>query len=134
MNAKKVYLGGQWNEHDHSWKHAFSHIDGFEFYDPEVDSNQASPNTFFPDDLNAVKNAQIMIANPGLAPSEATWIEIGFFYATHVERVGETCENLIIVWQEGRLPKWSITFVEKAGHVVKTAAEAKEVLLTLGQV
>lgn len=128
MKKLKVYLAGQWNEHDSNWKYEFYPLTNFEFHDPERDSNQSSADTYFPDDLNGVKNADILIANPGIAPSEATWIEIGFFYATHTKVIGEPCPNLIIIWKEDRLPKWSIEFVKKAGHVVSTIKEAKELL------
>lgn len=125
---KKVYLAGQWNEHDNNWKKSFMELAEFEFHDPEIHSNQESPDTFFPDDLNGVTSADIMVANPSTKPSEATWIEIGFFYATHTKNIGEKCDDLIIVWREDRLPIWSIEFVKKAGHIVKTTDDAKELL------
>lgn len=114
----KVYLAGQANEHDNDWKELFKKLDGFDFHDWEFDSDQTSPDTFFPDDLNEIKNARIMVANPGVAPSEATWIEIGYFYALNTKTPGELCKNLIIIWKDERNPKWSIEFVKKTGLVV----------------
>lgn len=128
---KKVYLAGQANEYENNWKEEFKKIDGFEFYDWEFQSDQTSPDTFFPDDLKAVDNADILIANPGVAPSEATWIEIGYFLAKKTSVPGETCKNLIIIWKDERQPKWSIEFVKKAGKVVSSLEEAKEELLSL---
>ncbi len=131
MKKTKVYLAGQWNEHDNNWKDIFYPLVEFKFHDPERDSNQQSADTYFPDDLNGVKNADILIANPGIAPSEATWIEIGYFYATHTKVLGESCNQLIIIWQDTRIPKWSFDFVSKAGYVVTTPKEAKDLLLKL---
>ena len=122
----KVYLAGQPNEYDNNWKELFKGIVGCEFHDWEFDSDQTSPDTFFPDDLNGVKSSNYMIANPGIAPSEATWIEIGYFYANNTKKPGDFCKNLIIIWQETRLPKWSYKFIKKTGFVVATFKEAKE--------
>ncbi|GEM_PF-1424583 len=124
----KVYLAGQSNEHDSNWKKPFKAVQECDFYDWEVDSDQTSPNTYFPDDLNGIKNADILIANPGIAPSEATWIEIGYFYANNTEKPGDFCDKMIIIWQENRNPKWSINFVKKVGLVVSTFDEALEEL------
>lgn len=131
MSKPKVYLAGQSNEHENNWKEIFKDIEQCDFHDWEIDSDQTSPDTFFPDDLNAVKSANFIIANPGTAPSEGTWIEIGYFYGNNIKIPGEFCNNLIIVWQESRNPKWSIEFVKKAGHVVTTVEEAKLKLLEL---
>lgn len=128
---RKVYLAGQANEYENNWKKKLKKIKNFDFYDWEFDSDQSSPDKFFPDDLRAVKNASILIANPGIAPSEATWIEIGYFLANNTNNPGETCKNLIIIWKEKRLPKWSIEFVKKAGVVVSTVEEAIETLKEL---
>jgi nucleoside 2-deoxyribosyltransferase len=120
----KVYLAGQANEHDNNWKELFKKLDGFDFHDWEFDSDQTSPDTFFPDDLRAVSNADIMVANPGIAPSEATWIEIGYFYANNVKNPGDFCDRLIIIWNKNRLPRWSIEFVKKTGIIVESFEEA----------
>lgn len=127
---KKVYLAGQPAEYD-GWKEKIKKLVGFDFFDWELDSDQSSPDTFFPDDLRAVHDSDILVANPGTSPSEATWIEVGYFLATHTDNPGDTCKNLIMIWQEEREPKWSIEFVEKAGHLVETLEEAKEKLLEL---
>ncbi len=128
---KKIYLAGQPNEYDNNWKDEFTKIQGFSFYDPEINSDQTSSETFFPQDLTAVHNADILIANPGTATSEGTWIEIGYFLATHTKKPGDTCRNLIIVWKKEREPKWSIEFVKKAGTMVETLQEAEVELLKL---
>jgi len=132
MNKLKVYLAGQANEYEKNWKEDFKKLGGFEFYDWEFQSNQTSPDTFYPDDLKAVKKADILVANPGIAPSEATWIEIGYFLANNTNKPGETCKELIIIWKEDRSPKWSIEFVKKAGVVVGSVAEAILELKKLG--
>ena len=121
---KKVYLAGQPTEYD-PWKEELKKLEVFDFFDWELDSDQSSPDTFFPDDLKAVHNADILVANPGTSPSEATWIEVGYFLATHTDNPGDTCENLIIIWGNEREPKWSIEFVKKAGHLVSTLELAK---------
>jgi hypothetical protein len=131
MRKLKVYLAGQPNEYENNWKEEFKKLDGFEFYDWEFQSDQSSPNTFYPQDLIAVKDADILVANPGTAPSEATWIEIGYFIANNTKSPGETCNNLIIIWKDKRLPKWSIEFVKKAGKVVSRVEEAIEELKKL---
>ena len=128
----KVYLAGQDNEYENNWKEEFKKLDRFEFYDWEFQSDQTSPDTFYPDDLRAVKNADILIANPGIAPSEATWIEVGYFLANNTDKPEDTCKRLIIIWRDERLPKWSIEFVKKAGVVVSTVAEAILELKRLG--
>lgn len=128
---KKVYLAGNPNQYANNWKHRFQNISGFEFYDPEIHSDQSSPDTFFPQDLQAVNAADIMVANPGIGPAEATWIEIGYFLAKNTVNPGDTCKNLIIIWLKEREPKWSIKFVEKAGFVVETVEEAVKKLQTL---
>lgn len=125
---KKVYLAGQPNEYENNWKEIFKKIPNFDFFDWEFDSNQTSPDTFFIDDLNAINSADILIANPGIAPSEATWIEIGNFYAKNVKQSGELCSNLIIIWKENRNPKWSLDFVNKTGIVVDSIEKAIDLL------
>lgn len=119
---KKVYLAGQFSEYN-GWKNSFENIDGFEFYNPEIDSNQYSSDAYFSKDLQAISDADILIANPGIAPSEGTWIEVGYFLARNNTVPGEKCDNLIIIWDKGRLD-WSIEFVKKAGHVVRTVDDA----------
>ncbi len=131
MTKPKVYLAGQSNEYENNWKEEFKALDHFEFYDWEFQSDQTSPDTFYPDDLKAVNRADILVANPGIAPSEATWIEIGYFLACNTKHPGETCDKLIIIWKNDRLPKWSIEFVRKAGKVVSSIAEAKSELIKL---
>ncbi len=129
---EKVYLAGQWSKYDNNWKQEFNELkNSFDFHDPEVDSNQTSADTYFSDDLNGVIGSDVMIANPGTIPAEATWIEIGVFYKTHTEKVGERCNNLIVVWKEDRNPKWAIDFIKKAGVVVSSVTEAREELRKL---
>jgi hypothetical protein len=124
IQKHKVYLAGQANEYENAWKEEFKKLDGFDFYDWEFDSDQTSPDTFFPDDLKGVKGADFMVANPGLAASEGTWVEIGYFYANNTKRPGDFCDKLIIIWREGRNPKWSIEFVKKTGFIVSSVEEA----------
>ena len=119
---RKVYLAGQPKEYD-KWRETFKLIDGFEFYDPEIDSDQSSPDLFFPQDLKAVSEADYLVANPGTAPSEGTWIEVGYFLALNTKNSGDKCRNLIIVWNKDRID-WSIEFVKKAGIIVDTVEEA----------
>lgn len=128
---KKVYLAGQPNQYD-NWRKNFENIKGFDFYDPDTDSDQSSPNIFFPQDLKAVSEADILIANPGTPPSEGTWIEVGYFLALNTKTPGEQCKNIIIIWNEDRV-KWSIEFVKKVGYVVNTAEEAVEKLQQINQ-
>jgi len=123
-NKIKVYLAGQSNEYENSWKELFKEIQDFDFHDWEFDSDQTSPDTYFPDDLKAIKNAGIMVANPGIAPSEGTWIEIGYFYSLNTKNPGDFCNKLIIIWSEKRMPKWSLDFVAKTGIIVGSAEEA----------
>lgn len=128
MNKLKVYLAGQPNEYENDWKEKFKVLKDFEFYDWEFQSDQSSPDTFYPDDIRAIKESDIIIANPGLAPSEATWIEIGYFIALNTKVVGDKCNKAIIIWNNNRMPKWSIEFVKKAGIVVDSVDEAIEEL------
>ncbi len=128
---KKVYLAGQPKEYD-EWRETFKLLDGFEFYDPEIDSDQSSPDLFFPQDLKAVSEADYLVANPGIAPSEGTWIEIGYFIAINTKNPGDKCRNLIIVWNKDRT-NWSIEFVKKAGIIVNTVEEAVLKLQLLSQ-
>lgn len=123
---KKVYLAGQFKEYD-DWKDTIKQVDGFYFFDPEVHSDQSTPDTFYPDDLSGVKNADILIASTGTTPCEGTWIEVGYFIATHTEKPGDFCENLIIIWPKGRID-WSMEFVRKTGHIVETNNEAISLL------
>ena len=127
---KKVYLAGQFSEYN-NWKQTIKRVTGFDYYDPEHDSEQTSPETFYPQDLTAVHEADILIAYPGKIPAEATWIEIGYFLATHTNNPGETCGRLIIIWEKDREPTWSLPFVKKAGCVVRTLEEAAELLVKL---
>lgn len=119
----KVYLAGQPNQYD-DWRTEFKKLKGFNFYDPDIDSDQSSPETFFPQDLTAVRKADILVANPGTKPSEGTWIEIGYFLALNTKIPGKTCKNMIIIWRDDREPKWSIEFVKKVGKVVSSVKEA----------
>lgn len=130
---KKVYLAGQPDIYENNWKEEFKSIEGIEFYDPDIDSDQSSPNTFFPEDLKAVEDADILIANPGIVTSEATWIEIGYFLKKDTLKPGETSKNIIIIWKGEREPKWSIEFVKKVGYVVTTIEDAKQKLRELCQ-
>jgi len=127
----KVYLAGQANEYENDWKEPFKKLDGFEFHDWEFDSDQTSPDTYFPEDLKGIKNADVMVANPGIAPSEGTWIEVGYFHALNTKNPGDFCDRLIIVWSKNREPKWSIDFVAKTGIVVNSTEEALEKLKAL---
>ena len=131
MKKIKVYLAGQANEYENNWKEVFKKLEGFEFYDWEFQSDQSSPDLFFLEDLKAIKKADVLVANPGVAPSEATWIEIGYFLANNTEKPGDTCKKLIIIWKNERLPNWSIEFVKKAGKVVNNIEEAREELKKL---
>jgi hypothetical protein len=121
---KTVYLAGQANEYENNWKEELKRLKNFSFYDWEFDSDQTSPNTYFPDDLKAIKNADFMVANPGIASSEGTWIEVGYFYALNTKKPGEFCKKLIIIWKKERKPIWSIDFVKKTGYVVGSVSEA----------
>ena len=121
---KLVYLAGQWNEYEDNWKEKVKKVTTFNYFDPEFDSNQSSPETFFPEDMEAVKKADILIANPGKVSSESTWIEIGYFLGLKTKRPGEKCNKLIIIWQKDRNPKWSIEFAKKAGIVVGSVKQA----------
>jgi hypothetical protein len=118
----KVYLAGQFSRYS-NWKEEFRNIKGFDFYDPEIDSNQSCAETFFPQDLQAVSQADILIANPGITPSEGTWIEVGYFLALNTKQPGEKCKSLIIIWDKERVD-WSIEFVKKTGYVVNTVKGA----------
>lgn len=125
MNDKpKVYLAGQSNQYENDWKEVFKKIDGLDCFDWEFDSDQTSPDTFFPQDLQGVRSSDFLVANPGVAPSEATWIEIGYFHALNTKTPGDFCDRIIIIWKEERQPKWSIGFVEKTGFVVSSVDEA----------
>ncbi len=126
---RRVYLAGQWNEHDNNWKQTFKQISGIEFYDPEIDSDQSSPDKYFPQDLEGIASSIMMVANPGIAPSEATWMEVGYFYALNTKVPGERCPRLIIVWKEERTPKWSVGFIQMAGILVNSIEEARDELL-----
>jgi len=124
---KKVYLAGQPKEYD-PWKDELKKLEGFDFFDREIDSDQISPDVFFPDDLNGIHNMDIFVANPGTLLSEAIWIEVGYFLAIYTDNPGDTCKNLIIIWKEDREPKWSIEFVKKTEYIVPMAEEVKELL------
>ena len=123
---KKVYLAGQFKEYD-NWKEEIKTIDGLDFFDPEFDSDKSTPDTFYPDDLTGVKNSDILIASAGTTPCEGAWIEVGYFIATHTEKPGDFCDNLIIIWPKDRID-WSMEFVRKTGHIVKNNEEAKTLL------
>lgn len=122
----QVYLAGPGNKYD-PWRSEFKKIKGFNFYDPDTDSDQSSSETFFPQDLTAIKNSQYLVANPGTSPSEGTLIEIGYFYALNTKNPGDFCNNLIIIWSKDRI-RWSIEFVKKTGQVVGTVEEAIKLL------
>jgi nucleoside 2-deoxyribosyltransferase len=126
---KKVYLAGLFSEYS-DWKSEIKKVKGFDFFDPEIDSNQSSPDTFFPDDLAAVKSSDILIAYPGLAPCEGTWIEVGYFLANNTKKSGDFCKELIIIWGKDRLD-WSMKFVEKAGVMVGSIGGAVDYLKEL---
>ncbi|MEK7447338.1 MAG: hypothetical protein AAB632_00860 [Patescibacteria group bacterium] len=119
---KKVYLAGRFSEYD-DWKDVVKKVEGFDFFDPEIHSDQSSPDTFYPDDLAAVKSANILIAHPGPAPCEGTWIEIGYFLAQKSKNTGDFCKELIMIWQKDRID-WSKEFVEKTGIVVDSVEDA----------
>lgn len=123
---KKVYLAGLFSEYS-NWKDRVKGIEGFDFFDPELHSNQSSPDTFFPEDLAAVRCSDILIAYPGSAPCEGTWIEVGYFLSNNTKRSGDFCKELIIIWEKDRL-NWSMEFVKKAGVIVGSIEEAIDYL------
>ncbi len=127
---KEVYLAGRPNQYD-DWRKSFKNIEGFSFYDPDTDSDQSSPDMFFPQDLEAISKADFLIVNPGTAPSEGTWIEVGYFLALNTKIPGDRCKNMIIIWDKERID-WSIEFVKKAGFVVNTVDEAVKKLQQIG--
>ncbi|RJO60119.1 hypothetical protein C4544_07220 [candidate division WS5 bacterium] len=128
---KKVYLAGLAKEYAGEWKERIiREVPGFEYHDWEIDSDQTSPDTFFPDDLKGIKAADILVANPGTTPCEGTWIEVGYFLANNTEKPGDTCDRLIIIWPKDR-SDWSLEFVEKAGIIVESVDEAIEALKKL---
>jgi len=131
MSKPKVYLAGQSNEYENNWKEEFKKLKGFEFHDWEFDSDQSSPDTYFPADLKAIKNSSILVANPGIAPSEGTWVEIGYFLANSTQNPGDRCKRLIIIWKDERSPRWSLEFIKKAGVVVNSVEKAIEELKRL---
>ncbi len=120
---KKVYLAGQPNKYD-PWRSAFADLNGFVFYDPDIDSDQSSPDTYFPQDLEAVSSADFLVANVGTKPSEGTWIEIGYFLRLSTKTPGEQSKRMVIIYPDDREPRWSIDFVKKSGLVVPTVEEA----------
>lgn len=120
---KKVYLAGQSNQHD-PWRAGFKKLPGFDFYDPDIHSDQTSADTYFPQDLSGIAKSDFLVAYPSTKPSEGTWIEIGYFLALNTKRPGERCLKLIIIWPDARELKWALEFVKKAGMVVKTVEEA----------
>jgi hypothetical protein len=124
----KVYLAGQSNKYGHNWRKKFEGLKGFSFYDPNIDSDQSSPDTFFPQDLMAIKNSKYMVANPSDKPSEGTWIEIGYFYSLNTKKPGDFCKRLIIIWKKSRKPTWAIKFVKKTGYVVSSSTAAAKKL------
>ncbi len=128
-----VYLAGQPDEYENNWKQKFQTGSGFVFFDWEIHADQSSAEMFFPQDLEAIKNSHVLIANPGTAPSEGTWFEIGYFYALNTNKPGEFCDNLIIIWNKNRVPKWSYVFIERSGHMVTTVEEAKVKLYEIGK-
>ena len=125
-----VYLAGQPKCYL-DWKKSFYEIKEINCYDPFTDSNQDSPETFFPEDIKGISNSDFLVAHPGIAPSEGTWIEIGYFLALNTKNPGEKCKNIIIIWEDIRLPIWSKPFVEQAGTLVSTIDEALIVLKQL---
>jgi hypothetical protein len=127
---KKVYLAGQWNQYENNWKEEIKKVNSFSYYDPEIDSNQNSSDTYYVEDMEAVKEADILIANPGMAPSEAMWVEVGYFLAWHTKNSTELCPTLIILWKDER-KKWSKDFVDKAGHVTNSLEGVIAYLKTL---
>ena len=128
MKKLKVYLAGQSNEYENNWKEEFKKLDDFIFHDWEFDSDQTSPDTYFPDDLKGIKSSNILVANPGIKPSEGTWIEIGYFLANNTKNPGDRCNRLIIIWKNDRFPLWGLEFVKKAGVVVNSVEKAIEEL------
>jgi hypothetical protein len=82
--------------------------------------------------LTAVSEADFLVANPGTAPSEGTWIEIGYFLALNTKTPGEICKKLIIIWNKDRI-NWSIEFVKKVGYIVNTPEEAAEKLKEISE-
>jgi hypothetical protein len=134
LKKPRIYLAGQPNEYEDNWKEKFKKLEHLDCYDWEFDSDQSSSDTFFPQDLTAVREADFLIANPGLAPSEATWIEVGYFIALNTSTPGEFCNKLIIIWKEERLPKWSFEFVRKTGYVAPSVEEAINLLDNVSEV
>jgi len=65
-----------------------------------------------------------------MAPSEAMWVEVGYFLANNTKRPEEKCPQLIIIWKEGRL-KWSKDFVDKTGIVVSDLESATSCLKSI---
>jgi len=122
----KIYLAGPWNIHANFWKTEIKK-GGLNYYDPEIDSNQASSDTLFPDDLKAIRKASKMVVFPSNIPAEAAWFEMGYFYATHAKD-NEKLDSLIVIWKEDREPKWAVKFLKMAGHIVGSVEDAIKLL------
>ena len=129
--SDQVYLAGQPDQYANNWKKQIKTIEGFRFFDWETDADQTDPGIYFPCDLKAICQSSIMIANPGIAPSEAMWFEVGYFYSMNVETPGDFCERLIIIWPPERKPEWSIDFIMQSGKCAINLEEAKKLLIKL---
>src|SRR4030042_1166880 len=112
---ERAYLAGGWNEYCEFWKDKVKKNEVYIYYDPEIDSRQDSPDNYFPDDVEAIRKADVFIGYAGYKPSEAMFAEAGIFYASHVEKMGDFCNNLIIIWPEDRKPDWALPFLKKMG-------------------
>ena len=91
---KKVYLAGQPNEYDNNWKELFKDISECDFHDWEFDSDQTSPDTFFPDDLNGVKLIIIWQETRNQKWSIEFVKKTGFVVRTFEEAKMKLCELL----------------------------------------
>jgi hypothetical protein len=126
MTKNKIYLAGPWDSYADNWKTKIKK-GGLNYYDPQIDSNQTSSETFFPDDLRAIREADKMVVFPSDIPAEAAWFEMGYFYATHAKD-NEKLDSLIVIWKEDREPRWALKFLKMAGHIVSSIEEANKLL------
>lgn len=121
-SEKKVYLAGPWDVYSGYWKQQLKEALDFNWYDPEIDSDQSGyADKYFSDDIKNVIDSDMMILYPDHIPAEASFFEAGVFFATH--NVG-----LIIVWPEDRKPPWAYPFLNQAATMVESIDEVINLL------
>lgn len=120
-----IYIAGVWERYcSNRYKEIIEEsLPTLRCYDPEIHQD----GDFFPDDLDALSNSEIIVANISDFTMQAIGFEIGYIYSLLKSR-GYTNDilptpNVILIW-DPNIISYGRRFWERVGIIVETPQEA----------